>query len=479
MSLRQSEATGLNHAFYPESIAVIGASADEQAERSEGWLGRLQQFGYKGRLYPINPRASQILGLKAYASVKDVPEHVDYAIITVPASLVPGLLGECVSKGVNVVHIHTGGFADAFNEEGMKLHNALADVVKGSNTRVIGPNCLGVYCPSGGMTFITLFPSVPGPVAIVAQTASALIGLIPIADARGLHFSKVVSYGNALDLDSPDFLEYLADDPETRYVMAYIEGVKDGQRFVKAVARCNSTKPVIILKGGVTQGGARAITSHTASLVGAGHVWQAFFKQTHAIAVETFDEALDQLVAFHYLKPPAGRRVGIVGLGGGWSVVTTDICEREGLQVPALRDETTRDLEKMKGLEVGRGIRNPVEVGLGKFGLSKEFVDALKILASDSQIDFLLIQLYPGGYVRQWAGGNQMEQAMDTLIDTVKDLPKPVVMVIGLGYNVESMAITVNAHKRCYQAGLPVFYTPDAAAKAVSKLIGYYETRGS
>jgi len=479
LSLRQSEASGLHHAFYPESIAVIGASANEEAERSEGWLGRLRQFGYQGRLYPINPRASQIMGMKAYASVTDVAEDVDYAIITVPASLVPRVLGECVAKGVKFVHIHTGGFADALNEEGSKLNDALAEVIKGSNTRVIGPNCLGVYCPSGGLTFITLFPRVAGPVAILAQTASALIGLIPIADARGIHFSKVVSYGNALDLDSPDFLEYLADDPDTRYVMAYIEGVKDGQRFLKSVARCNSRKPVIILKAGVTQGGARAVTSHTASLVGAEHVWEAFFKQTHAIAVESFDEALNQLVAFHYLKPPAGRRVGIVGLGGGWSVVTTDICEREGLLVPALSDESTRNLEKMKGLEVGRGIRNPVEVGLGKFGLSKEFVDALKITAADSQIDFLLIQLYPGGYVQQWAGGNQMDKAMDTLIDTVKGLPKPVVMVIGLGYDPHSMTISVNAHKRCYEAGLPVFYAPDTAARAVSKLIGYYENRTS
>jgi len=234
----------------------------------------------------------------------------------------------------------------------------------------------------------------------------------------------VVSYGNALDLDSPDFLEYLADDPDTRYVMAYIEGVKDGQRLLHAVARCNSRKTGDHSQGRGYPGRRQGSDFAYRFAGGRGACLGGIFKQTHAIAVESFDEALNQLVAFHYLKPPAGRRVGIVGLGGGWSVVTTDICEREGLLVPALQDESTRELEKMKGLEVGRGIRNPWKWAW-EFGLSKEFVDALKITAADSQIDFLLIQLYPGGYVQQWAGGNQMDKAMDTLIETPGTCPFP------------------------------------------------------
>ena len=306
----QKERKGLNKIFHPESVAVIGASADEQAERSLGWLGRLQQSGYKGRLYPINPRASQILGLKAYASIKDVPEQVDYAIIVVRGSLVPDLLRECVSNGVGVVHVFTAGFADSGTEEGKVLQQELAEIIKGSDTRVIGPNCVGVYCPSSGLTFNLIFSKEPGPVAIVSQTGAALHRFMPLAHARGIHFSKVVSYGNAVDIDSPELLEYLADDPDTKCIMAYIEGVADGQRFLHAVAECSRKKPVIILKGGLTNGGARAISSHTATLVGTKHVWQAFFKQTNAIAVETFDEALNQLVAHLYLSPPAGRRTG-------------------------------------------------------------------------------------------------------------------------------------------------------------------------
>jgi acyl-CoA synthetase (NDP forming) len=430
-------------------------------------------------LFRSNPRASQILGLQAYASVKDIPDPVDYAIITVRASLVPGLLRECVSKGVKVVHIYTGDFADGGKEEGRRLQKELVDVIKGSTTRVIGPNCMGVYCPSSGMTLHPTFSKEPGPVAIVSQTGAALIRLLPLAHARGLHFSKVVSYGNALDIDSPELLEYLADDPETKYVLAYIEGVQDGQRLLEATLKCNSKKPVILLKGGLTHAGARAISSHTATLVGTKHVWRAFFKQTKAIPVETFEEALDQVVAFRYLPPPAGRRVGIVGLGGGMAVVTSDICEREGLAVPQLAEETIRSLQALKGLAVGRGVRNPVETGLGKSGLFKDFADALRLVAADPQVDFLMIQLYPEGYVQFWSGGNQMDQAMDVLIGTVKSLPKPVVTVIGLGHDVHTVGITLKAHQQCYEAGLAAFTSPEAAARAVSKLIGYHEHRTS
>ncbi|OGA40818.1 MAG: hypothetical protein A3G24_28465 [Betaproteobacteria bacterium RIFCSPLOWO2_12_FULL_62_13] len=465
----------LSKAFYPDSVAVIGASADEQAERVDGWLGRLQESGYKGRLYPINPRASQILGLRAYASITDVPEQVDYAIITVRTSLVPGLLRECVSKGVGHVHIYSGGFAESGKEEARRLQQELADAIKGSNTRLIGPNCLGLYCPASGLSFSYGFSTEPGSVAIVSQTGSAMVRFVPLACSRGIHFSKVVSYGNAVDIDSPEFLEYLADDPETKCIMVYIEGVKDGRRFLNAIAKCSSRKPLIILKTGFTASGARAISSHTAALVGSQHVWQAVFKQTNAIAVETFDEALNQLVALRYLSPPAGRRVGIVGLGGGHGVVTADLCEKEGLQVPFFTEETTRRLEKMTGLAVGRGVRNPAEMGLGMTGLYKDFADGLGIVASDDQIDFLLIQLYPEGYVRHWAGGNQMEQALDVIITAAKSLPKPLVMVIGLGYEMDIMGVTLGAHKRCLQSGLAVFSTPEAAVRAVAKLIGYYE----
>ncbi|MBI2906692.1 MAG: CoA-binding protein [Chloroflexi bacterium] len=471
--------SGLNKAFYPESVAIIGASADEEVERSSGWLGRFQQSGYKGRLYPINPRATQILGLKAYPSILDVPEQVDYAVLGVRASLVPKLLRECVTKGVGVVHVFAGGFVESGKEEGRRLQQQVAEIIKGSNTRLIGPNCLSVYCPSSGLTFNLGFPAKSGPVGVVSQTGAALQRLVPVADSRGIHFSKVISYGNAVDVDSPELIDFLANDPETKCVWAYIEGVADGQAFLRSVVNCTQKKPVVILKGGLTEGGARAISSHTATLVGTKRVWQAFFKQTNAIPVETFDEALNQLTAILYFTPPAGRRVGIVGLGGGLSVVTTDICEREGLQVPPFSGETLEGLETLKGLaDIGRGIKNPVEMGLAASGLFKDYAEGVRMVASDPNVDFLLIQLYPEGYVHHLVEGNLMAPALDVLVSTVKNLPKPVVTVIGLGHEIASVGLALEAHKRCRQAGFPVFSTPEDAAKAVSKLITYYERKG-
>ena len=402
--------------------------------------------------------------------------------MSVRASLVAGLLKQCVSKGVKVVHVFAVGFADSGKEEGKKLQQELADIIKGSNTRVLGPNCMGVYCPVSGLTINVEYPREPGSVAIVSQTGSALQQIIAQANSRGIHFSKVVSYGNAVDIDSPDFLEYLTDDPETKCVMAYIEGVADGQRFLDAVAKCSRKKPVIILKAGFTEGGARAINTHTGTLVGTERVWRAFFKQTNAIAVETFDEALNQMVAFQFLSPPAGRRVGIMGLGGGIGIVATDICEKEGLQVPRFSEEILRGVAAIQMTDpgqVGRMIGNPLEFGLGGPGLFKGFSDGLKMIATDHEIDFLLIQYFPEGYVKEWAGGNQMEQAIDVLIDTVKDISKPVVVVIGLGHDIDSRGVALNAHKQCWKSGLPVFSTPMDAARAVFKLIGYNENRRS
>jgi len=474
----QTQVRDLSKLFYPESIAVIGASADE-SPRSDGWLGRLQRFGYRGRLYPINPRATQIMGLRSYPSIADVPARVDYAIVAVRAELVAGVLRECVSKDVGVVHVFSGDFADSGNEQGQLLQHELTAIIRGSGTRLIGPNCLGVYCPSGGLTFNHGFSKQAGSLAIVSQTGAALIRILPLAHARGIYCSKVVSYGNAADIDSPELLEYLAHDADTRCVLAYIEGVADGRRFLDAVAKCNREKPVVILKGGLTGGGARAIMSHTATLVGTGHVWKAFFKKTNAIAIDSFDEALNQVVALQFLRPPAGPNVGIVGLGGGLGVVTADICEKAGLHVPALSADTVRSLQTLKGLAVGRGVRNPVEMGLGKTGLFKGFADGLRMLAADAKVYLVMVQLYPEGYVQHWSGSRQMEEAIDILIDTVKSLQKPVATVIGLGHDMESMALTLNAHQRCGASGLAVFATPEAAAQAAFKVIEYYANQKS
>ena len=303
--------------------------------------------------------------------------------------------------------------------------------------------------------------------------------LIPHANARGVRFSKVVSYGNALDLSASEFVEYLAGDNDTKYIFCYIEGVNDGYRFFTAVRNCNRTKPVIILKGGLTEGGSGAVSSHTASLAGSELVWKAFFNQTGAIQVETLGEAVEQVVAVEKLPEIKGRRIGIVARGGGMGVVATDTCERAGLHVPALTKETRQELAKITPADAGSSIRNPVEIGLGRFGVSEYYSKGLNLVADDPNIDVVMTIINPHVYTQEGVGANEIDQTAQVLIDTAKTLSKPLVVVMTLGDNIDVIGMEIKAQEKMLNAGLPTFSTAEAAILAISKMAKYWEFRRS
>jgi acyl-CoA synthetase (NDP forming) len=462
-----------NEVFFPSSIAVIGASSDDEKEK-KGWTGRLREFGYKGKLYPINPQASQVLGYYAYRNIREIDEAVDYAVIAVRAELVPQALEDCVTKGVKVAHIYTAGFAETGKEKGTKLQKELEAIIQGGNTRVIGPNCMGVYCPAANVTFNVRFPKEPGTVGIVSQSGAALLGLIPQASKKGIRFSKVVSYGNAVDLESADFLEYLTEDRETKMVFCYVEGLKDGRRFFEAARKCVRVgKPLIVLKGGMTEAGKAAAASHTASLAGSVHVWQSFFKQTGVTAVDTFDEAVEQIVAFQNFKGSKGRAVGIVTRGGGPGVIATDQCEKAGLSVPAFAPETRRKLETIT--PAGSSLRNPGEIGLGPTGLSEHFGEGLKIVGSDPNTDLILTQTSPHLYIQYGIGTKQVDDTIDVLIKVAKELTKPLVAVMPVGDDFTIIEPVLKAHEKGLRERLAIFSDMNVAIKAISKVIQYYQ----
>ncbi len=267
----------MEEVFFPKSIAVIGASSDSEKERKSGWLGRLLQFGFKGRIYPINPKVKEILGIKAFPSIGEVPDSLDYVVMAIPRHLVPASLNECVSKGVKVVHIYTAGFSETGTREGIQLQKELEEIIQTGHTRVIGPNCMGVYCPSGGLSFDIRFPKEKGSITFISQTGVGGRRLISLATGRGLRFSKAVSYGNAIDLNVTEFLEYAVSDPETGLILLYVEGLTDGRRFFNLLRECR--KPVVLLKAGLSESGSGAVASHTASLAGSRQVWEALFRQ--------------------------------------------------------------------------------------------------------------------------------------------------------------------------------------------------------
>src|SRR5437879_1108671 len=249
----------VDSALRPRSVAVIGASTNRDREWKVGWVGRLVRFGYEGNVYPINPKATEILGYKAYPSVTVVPEPIDYAIISVPRERVSAVLWECVAKGVGVVHVFSAGFAETGTAEGRALQAELAAALQDGTTRLIGPNCMGVYSPSGKLTFDVRFPQDAGGIAFISQTGVGGRRLMNLATSRGLRFSSAVSYGNALDLSTNDFLEYAVRDPATRHILLYIEGLKDGHRLFELLRGVTLQKAVVLLKAGHSQGRAGAV----------------------------------------------------------------------------------------------------------------------------------------------------------------------------------------------------------------------------
>ena len=477
-----SKLAELHKVFYPNSVAVIGAYSDEKKERDR-WTGWLLNLGFKGKIYPINPRAKQILGFEAFPSVKDVPGSIDYAIIAVPRAAVPASLKDCIDKGIKMVHIFTAGFAETGEAKDIALQKEIEEMIRNSDTRVIGPNCMGAYCPAGGVGFGGKFGSgaaqETGSISALSQSGSGMDSLfIPGILVRGLRFSKLVSLGNCIDLGMEDFLEYLAEDNETKYVFCYIEGIKDGRRFLEAVKKCSERKPVIILKGGMTAAGARAASSHTAALAGSAQVWETLYKQARVVKVDSFEEAVDQLMALVRLAGIRGPRVAIVGRGGGPAVANTDICERAGLSVPLLTAETKRKILELLPAE-GSGLSNPVEVGIsGRGKLSEHYEDVLRLVAHDPNIDFMLIRINIEVVARVVeVGDEQIREYVDIWAKAANTLPKPLAVVFDRGEYWEPIQLAYRMREACSNAGVASFPSIESATKAISKSLQYYTNR--
>ncbi len=455
-------------------MAIVGASANEPVR---GWLARQLLFGYEGTLYPVNPRAAEVNGLKAYPTVRDIPGPVDYAIFNIPARFVPQALEDCAYKRVKLVHLYTAGFSETGKEEGKKLEARVAAIAREGGIRLIGPNCLGLYYPNQGITFNAGFAREPGNLALLSQSGSAANRFISLANQRQVYFSKGISFGNAIDLEAADYMEYFAQDPETEIIACYLEGMRDGKRFLNAVRQCMVSKPVIIMKAGLTEGGAGAAASHTASLGGSRAVWEALFNQTGVIRSGSLEEMVDISLAWLFLKRPLGRRVGVVGRGGGIGVIATDTCELAGLKVPAFLPGTRQQFESIIP-EVGAGTRNPVESDRGIAGMAEFFAKGLPIVDADPNIDFIMVHISVDIYGgRQASIEQEVVKAADSLVVTSQSLRKPVVVVLYPGERLEPIAAVLKARERLVAAKIPVFNTIQAAAVAVSKLIGYRERR--
>lgn len=469
----------LEYIFRPCSIAVVGASPNSSNFATMSFLNPLIQFGYKGKIYPIHPKASEVSGLKAYTSILDVPGPIDYVICAVRASFTPQLMRDCATKGVKTIHLYTSGFSETGEEKGIRLEKEICEIARQAGMRVVGPNCLGIYCPMSGISFSSDFPKESGSIGFLCQSGGNAIEGVELGSARGIRFSKVVSFGNACDINDADFMEYFTRDLQTKIIMSYIEGTKDGRRLISVLQEAVKTKPVIILKGGITVGGTRAVASHTGALAGSNVVWSALFRQLGVMQVYNFEEAIDLLLLFQCLKPFSGRRVGVIGCGGGASVLITDDCEREGLVVPLLPPEIRVRLREIISEEVDPGttVRNPVDLASSGWDPGI-FSRALEALANYNGIDFILTFMdMDVGLFR--ASREKQDGQIDSLIRTKNIIDKPIVAVMRHSGEPKMVSYAFTLQKRCLDAGIPVFPSFERAAHVVSKFIQYYEKRGN
>ncbi|MDD3718173.1 MAG: CoA-binding protein [Actinomycetota bacterium] len=338
---------GLDHAFNPRSIAFIGAS-----ENVRKWgfliLNNIITGGYGGALYPINPGRETILGLPVYASVLDVPGDVDLAIFTVPARMVLSALDDCIAKGAKAGLVITAGFKE-LGAEGAEMEKEMVRKARDAGMVLIGPNCQGICCPRNRLYpwMPILFHPAPGKVAFVAQSGNILNMLVERTVSAGLGVSMAVSSGNEADMETEDFYSYFGDDPETEVIVSYVEGVRNGRRFIEQARSVSRRKPIVVLKGGRTQSGVSAARSHTGSMAVSEKLFEAACRQAGIVTTSTIEEAGITAASFVGRPLPAGKRVGIITGGGGLGVIAADYCTEIGLDVVQLSSKTLDELEKL------------------------------------------------------------------------------------------------------------------------------------
>ncbi|RLE57312.1 MAG: acetyl CoA synthetase [Thermoprotei archaeon] len=332
MSSKSAEKSPIYYLFNPRSIAVIGASRDP---KKIGYqiLKNIIEYGFKGKVYPVNPKADEILGLKCYKSILDIPDEVDVAVISIPAQYVLPVVEECGKKGVKALIVISSGFGEVGNVE---LERKLVETARKYGMRILGPNIFGLYYGPARLN-ATFGPKevIPGNIAFVSQSGALGIALMGWTIAKGVALSAVVSMGNKADIDDADVLEYFETDPNTKVILIYMEGIRPGlgRRFVEVARRVSKKKPIIVIKAGRTERGAAAAASHTGALAGADAIYNAAFKQAGVLRAIGFEEAFDWAKALSMLPPPKGENAVIITNGGGAGVMATDAAVECGIRL--------------------------------------------------------------------------------------------------------------------------------------------------
>jgi len=466
----------LDRAFNPRTVAVIGA------KKSAGYNWLLHMRGIRGKAYSVhtNPESARdiaALGFENYASILDIPDDIDYVIVCTPRAAAPQVLRECIKKGVGGGGMFSSGFAETREPEGVRLQQEIVRLAREADLPLIGPNCMGLYNPLAGVKFMpeqVVGPEVAGPVTFVSQSGGHGATFATAAVADGIGINKIISFGNGATLESADYLEYFADDPGTKVIAMYIEGVRDGRRFFDILKRTTLRKPVVIWKGGQTTAGQRATSSHTGSIAGSIDIWDTVIRQAGAVRADNLEETVDAVKALLFLPPITGRGMALIGGSGGQSVSVSDAFAKAGMDVPLFSEASYARLREFFRL-VGASYMNPIDVGGANQAQIETIVD---IAINDSNIHMLAAQLSAG---RRRSLNPQHAQDTESLLGVLKKTAartrKPIVAML-VSANVYSEGEGMgDLDRELREAGIRSFLTHERTARALSKLTDYHRRR--
>lgn len=446
-------ASSLDPFFQPRSVAVVGASTDPK-KLGHAVVYNIVTHGFPGDVYPINPKAEQIMGRRCYPSVLAVPGEIDLAVIVVPSQAVLSVVEECGQKGVGGIIVITAGFREV-GPQGLAMEKELLATVRRYGMRMIGPNCLGIID-----TFVPLQASFAlgmpkqGGIAFMSQSGALCTSILDMALADGIGFSRFVSLGNKADLNEIDFLQAWGDDPNSRVITAYLEGISDGARFIEVARQVSKRKPVIAVKSGTTQAGSRAVSSHTGTLAGSERAYEAAFLQAGVLRATSVQDLFDMAVAFARQPLPATDAVAVVTNAGGPGIMATDALERAGLHLASLTAETQAKLRE--GLPPAASVLNPVDV-LGD-AMADRYALAINAVADDPNVGAILVILTPQIMT-------QIRETADAVTAVAKRSGKPILTAF-MGKQ------TIAAGERILvEHGLPNYPVPERAVNALAAMV--------
>lgn len=440
--------------FKPKSIAVVGASKNS-TKIGHATLKNILISDYDCKVYPINPKEKEILGVKCYKTLNNVPGKIDLVMVSVPAKIVPQIMRECVQKKVENTIIISSGFSEIGNH---KLEDEIKKIAEKSNMRILGPNTMGYKNASDNLDASFVF-GVPrkGNLSLISQSGALGIGMIYLANNEYVGVSKIIGVGNKLDIDDDDLIDYFSTDPETKVIGLYIEAIKDGRAFMNSIKACD--KPVLVVKAGRSTAGARATASHTGSMAGSDKIYGAAIRQAGGIRCRDLVELFDMARALAGQPPAQGNRIGIITNGGGLGILLTDACEANGLTIPKLSQKTYNKIDKILPDLIRPN--NPVDL-VGDAGFYR-YEASTRALLEDPNIDGVIVASVHGGYARP----REFTGAILKMIRERKlheEFKKPILGTWIGGKEFEDLVLDLKA------AGVPIYPSSWRTARAMTAL---------